>query len=73
MAADEHRPFKIPLKIPGLILMAILPLSVYIMAMIGSFLNSGKALAPSAFALIALLSAKIIWLLVKRRNKAFTL
>ena len=73
MAADEHRPFKIPLKIPGLILMAILPLSVYIMAMIGSFLNSGKALAPSVFALIALFSAEIIWLLVKRRNKALTL
>jgi amino acid transporter len=69
IAAHEHRPFKIPLKIPGLILMALLPLTVYVIAMIGSFLNSEKALLPALFAIVALFSAEVVWLLVKWRNK----
>lgn len=69
IAADEHRPFKIPLKIPGLVLMALLPLSVYVIAMIGSFLNSDKALVPAVFAIVVLLSAEAVWQLVKWRNK----
>jgi amino acid transporter len=74
IAADEHRPFKIPLKIPGLILMALLPLTVYIIAMIGSFLNSEKALVPAVFAIICLFSAELMWLIGKWRNRRkFTL
>jgi amino acid transporter len=74
IAANEHRPFKIPLDIAGLVLMALLPLSVYVIAMIGSFLNSGKALLPAVFALIALFSAQVVWQLVKWKNKnRFTL
>jgi hypothetical protein len=69
IAADEHRPFKIPLKIPGLVLMALLPLTVYIIAMIGSFLNSEKALVPAVFAIICLFSAELMWLVAKWRNK----
>lgn len=69
IAADEHRPFKIPLKIPGLILMAALPLSVYVIAMIGSFLNSDKALVPAVFAIIVLFSAELLWQVVKWRNR----
>jgi amino acid transporter len=68
-AANEHRPFKIPLKIHGLIAMAALPLSVYVIAMIGSFLNSDKALVPAAFAIAVLFSAEVVWQLVKWRNK----
>jgi amino acid transporter len=69
IAGDEHRPFKIPLKIPGLILMAALPLSVYVIAMIGSFLNSDKALVPALFAIVVLFSAEGVWQLVKWRNR----
>lgn len=69
IAPDEHRPFKIPLKIPGLILMAVLPLSVYVIAMIGSFLNSDKALVPAVFAIVVLFSAELVWQLVKWRNR----
>lgn len=69
IAAYEHRPFKIPLKIPGLVLMALLPLTVYIIAMVGAFLNSEKALLPAVFAIVALFSAEIVWLVVKRRNR----
>jgi amino acid transporter len=69
LAANEHRPFKIPLKVWGLVLMALLPLSVYVMAMIGSFLNEEKALVPAVFAITALISAELLWQLVKWRNK----
>ena len=68
-ASEEHRPFKIPLKIPGLVLMTLLPFSVYFIAMIGSFLNSEKALLPAVFAMAVLLSAELVWQLVKWRNK----
>jgi len=68
IAAKDHRPFKIPLNSAGLIAMALLPLSVYIIAMIGSFLNSDKALLPAVFALVTLLSAEIVWILVQWRN-----
>jgi hypothetical protein len=69
IAANDHRPFKIPLKTTGLILMAALPLSVYVIAMIGSFLNSGKALVPAVFAIVVLFSAEGVWQLVKWRNR----
>lgn len=69
IAADEYRPFKIPLKIPGLVLMALFPLTVYIIAIIGSFLNSEKALVPAVFAIVCLFSAELMWLIAKWRNK----
>ena len=37
--------------------------------MIGSFLDSDKALVPAVFAIIVLLSAEALWQLVKGRNK----
>src|SRR5439155_1288046 len=49
LAAQEHRPFKIPLNIFGLTAMALLPLSVYVIAMTGAFLNSERALKPGLF------------------------
>lgn len=68
-ASEEHRPFKIPLKIPGLVLMTLLPFSVYFIAMIGSFLNSEKALLAAVFAMALLFSSELVWQLVKWRNK----
>jgi len=65
IARTEHRPFKIPLNSFGLILMALLPCSVYIIALTGAFLNSGHSLVPVVFALLALLSAEAVYLLVK--------
>jgi amino acid transporter len=69
VAANDHRPFKIPLNKRGLIVMALLPASVYVIAMIGSFLNSEKALVPAVFAIVALFSAEALWQLVKWRGK----
>lgn len=73
IAPGEHRPFKIPLKIRGLILMAILPLSVYLIAMIGAFLNTEQAAVPAIFAIALLLSAEIIWQFIKWRKRKSTL
>ncbi len=69
IAANEHRPFKVPLNRLGLMLMALLPLSVYAMALTGAFLNSDKALVPALFALAALASAEVLWIAVQLKNK----
>ncbi|HET7898596.1 MAG TPA: APC family permease, partial [Flavisolibacter sp.] len=69
IAADEHRPFKIPLNRFGLALMALLPFSVYAVAVTGAFLNMEKALKPALFALATLCSAELVWLVVQWRNK----
>lgn len=69
LAAAEHRPFKIPLNRTGLALLALLPLSVYAVALTGAFLNSDKALTPALFALAALTSAEVLWAVAQLRNK----
>jgi amino acid transporter len=64
MHAD--RPFKIKLNIAGLCVMTVIPFSVYIIALSGSFAagNSDAVL----FALLALISAELIWQLLKWFN-----
>jgi len=69
IAARDHRPFKIPLNRAGLALMALLPFSVYVLALTGAFLNMEKALKPALFALAILCSAELVWLLVQWRKK----
>lgn len=66
---NEHRPFKIPLNIVGLVIMALIPFSVYYIALSGTLMNSEKAFKPLLFAFIALFSAEVIWLLIPKRNK----
>jgi amino acid transporter len=68
-AATDHRPFKIPLNRAGLALMALLPFTVYVVALTGAFLNMEKALKPTLFALATLCSAEVVWLLVQWRKK----
>jgi amino acid transporter len=64
--AHANRPFKIKLNIVGLCVMTIIPFSVYIIALSGSFAagNSDAVL----FALLALVSAELIWQLIKWFN-----
>jgi amino acid transporter len=69
IAPHLPRPFKIPLNIPGLIIMTLLPLSVYCIAMAGAFINSGRTIKPILFALITLVSAEIIWQVISWRNR----
>lgn len=65
LAADEHRPFRIPLNTVGLVFMTLLPFAVYVIALTGAFLNMEKALKPALFALATLCSAELIWLAVQ--------
>jgi amino acid transporter len=67
IASGEHRPFKIPLPVPGLIIMALLPFSVYVIALTAAFIDSGETLKPVLFAVIALMTAELGWQFARRR------
>jgi amino acid transporter len=62
---DTPRPFKIPLNVAGLCLMALLPLAVYAIALGGAFSSTENAVIPAMFALGALLTAEIAWQALK--------
>lgn len=65
---DLHRPFKIPLNIAGLCVLILLPVAVYAVALSSAFMSSEKMLLPALFALGALVSAELVWLVVRYRN-----
>jgi amino acid transporter len=62
---DTLRPFKIPLNIFGLSLMALLPLVVYAVALSGALVSTGKGIVPAVFAVCALLTAELVWWIIK--------
>ncbi|MEP6467224.1 MAG: APC family permease [Parafilimonas sp.] len=57
--ANANRPFKIKLNIAGLCVMTIIPFSVYLIGLTGSFAAGDFSVV--LFAIAALLSAEIIW------------
>ena len=59
-----HRPFKIPLNMPGLFLMVLLPAAAYFIALAGAFTSTEQAVWAAIFAILVLASAEIIWRLV---------
>lgn len=59
------RPFKIPLNIFGLCIMALLSCSVYVIALTSVFMQSATKTTPAIFAIGALFSAEIIWLVIR--------
>jgi amino acid transporter len=61
---DKHRPFKIPFSIPGLCLMILLPVTVYLVALAGAFSSQEHAVWAAVFAIIALSSAELVWRLI---------
>lgn len=65
---NEPRPFKIPLNVAGLCLLILLPVGVYGIALSSAFLSSGKMLSPALFALGALISAELIWIIIISRK-----
>lgn len=67
-APDEHRPFKIPLKISGLCVMFLLSFSIYVIGLSGAFSQSDKTFLPALIAVLALLSAEIFWRIVVKVN-----
>lgn len=66
---DAPRPFKIPLNVFGLSLLTLLPVGVYVIALIAVFSQSSKMFTPAVFAVCALLTAEVAWWIMKRLNK----
>lgn len=61
---DTVRPFKIPLSIPGLCMLFILPLTVYLVALAGAFSSAEDAVWAAIFALAALATAELVWQII---------
>jgi amino acid transporter len=66
---ETHRPFKIPLNVFGLCLMVLLPVMVYTTALVAVFSKEGTMFIPALFAVCALLTAEVAWLLVRWKNR----
>ena len=64
--ANANRPFKIKLNIVGLCVMTIIPFSVYLLGLTGSF--AAGNFSAVLFAVAALLSAEIIWQIINWFN-----
>jgi len=65
---DTHRPFKIPLGIRGLCIAILFPFGVYFLALTGALLSQERGLLAAVFAIVTLLSAELLWQIVKRRK-----
>ncbi len=65
---DVHRPFKIPLGIPGLCIAVVLPFGIYFVALTGALMSKENGLLAAVFAIATLLSAELLWQIVKRRK-----
>lgn len=68
-AKDDHRPFRIPLNTFGLCMMTLLPAAVFIIALTGAFSTSERKLGPVLFAAGALISAEVVWQIIRLFHK----
>jgi len=66
---DRHRPYRIPLSTRGLIIALILPITVYIVALSGVLSSKDNAIIPAAFAIGALISAELVWQIIKQAKR----
>jgi len=64
-AAGDHRPFRIPLEKKGLLLLFLAPTLIFVLALIGSLTGSAGNKPAVIYAMLALLSAPLVWTLVK--------
>jgi len=64
-----HRPFKIPFNIAGLCIFTLVPLTVYSIALSGTFLSDKEGWIPAIFALCLLATAELLWQVIKWRQK----
>ena len=65
-----HRPFKIPLGVPGLCIGLVLPVTVYFVALAGAFTSAEKnAVSAAVFAIAILLSAEGLWQIIRWRDR----
>jgi amino acid transporter len=64
-AASDQRPFRIPLKKKGLLLLFLAPTFIFVLALIGSVTGTSENKPAVLYAILALLSAPIVWIFVK--------
>ncbi len=66
-AANEHRPFRIPLKRNGLIFVFLLPVIAFSVALTGALFGSADNRHAAIAAILAIVSAPLAWLFVRKR------
>jgi amino acid transporter len=65
-AADQERPFRIPLKKNGLIFLFLLPVLVFSVALTGALFGSEDNRHAALAAILAIISAPVAWFFVRR-------
>ncbi|MEP6952243.1 MAG: APC family permease [Ginsengibacter sp.] len=68
-APHQTRPFRIPLNTTWLSVMMLLPVGVFVLALSGALASEAAVLHPAVFAVGALLSAEILWQVIRLRKK----
>ncbi len=66
---NDYRPFKIPFNVTGLFVMMLIPFVIYAIALFAAFTSEGSSLTPALFAVATLLTAQLIWWIMKAKNK----
>jgi amino acid transporter len=66
---EQHRPFRIPLNTGWLCVMLILPVAVFVVALSGALASEGSRSGPALFAVGALLSAEVLWQVIRLKNR----
>jgi len=68
VAPGENRPFRIPLKVPGLYVMLLLPAAVYFVALAAALSSTERAVWAAVSAIVALSSAELVWRIILWRK-----
>ncbi len=66
IAADHDRPFRIPLKRNGLVLLFLLPVIVFSVALTGALFGSEEYRHAALVAIAAIISAPVAWVFVRK-------
>ena len=65
-APNDIRPFKIPLNTVGLFIMTLFPIAIYLVAIYATIVSGGNSIVALLYAATALISAEVIWIIIKR-------
>ena len=68
-AADLERPFKIPLKKNGLLILFFLPILVFSVALIGVLFGTEEYRSSALIAILAISSGPVVWGLIRKKVK----
>ena len=66
---DAERPFRIPLNVPGLVVMTILPVTCLVVALTAALSEQSAYTSATLFAIAAVATAPVAWLLLKPRDR----